>query len=148
MVTREVLHYFVFIFGIATSPYRSLDSIWEHILVLLLVRVLLPDLASATVEATLSGLLVFLLSEVCILLQIFIGLFVDLWRAIGRKLGNVNANLVAIPPIQLILCHYESHPEVTWLYCIFLLAEDLQILFLNKVRNSLKYRIIERDRKW
>jgi hypothetical protein len=99
MVTREFLHYVVFIFGIATSPYRSLDSIWEHILILLLVRVLLPDLASATVEAALSGLLVLLLSEVCILLQIFIGLFVDLWRAIGRELGNVNANLVAIPPI-------------------------------------------------
>ena len=122
MVTREVLHYFVFIFGIAASPYRSLDSIWEHILVLLLVRVLLPDFASATIEATLTGLLVLLLSEVCILLQIFVGLLVDLWRAIGRELGNVYANLVAIPPIQLILCHDESHPEVTWLHCIFVLA--------------------------
>jgi hypothetical protein len=83
MVKKEVLHYFVFIFGIATSPYRSLDSIWKHILVLLLVRVLLSNLASATVEAALSGLLVLLLSEVCILLQIFVGLLVDLWRAIG-----------------------------------------------------------------
>ncbi len=96
-------------------------------MVLLLVRVFFPDLASATIEAALSGLLIFLLSEVCILLQIFVGLLVDLWRAIGRELGNVYANLVAIPPIQLILCHYESHPEVTWLNCIFLLAENLQI---------------------
>ena len=148
MVKKEVLHYFVFIFGIATSPYRSLDSIWKHILVLLLVRVLLSNLASATVEAALSGLLVLLLSEVCILLQIFVGLLVDLWRAIGRELGNVYANLVAIPPIQLILCHDESHPEVPWLHCIFVLAENLQILFLNNVSNQSKYRVIEGDRKW
>jgi hypothetical protein len=52
-------------------------------LVLLLVRVLLSNLASATIEAALSGLLVLLLSEVCILLQVFVGLLVDLWRAIG-----------------------------------------------------------------
>ena len=113
---------------------------------LLLVRVLLPDLASATVEAALSHLLVLLLSEVCILLQIFVSLFVDFWRAIGRELGDVDANLVAIPPIQLILCHDESHAEVTRLYCVFVLAEDLQILFLSEVRKLSNYRVIEGDR--
>ena len=82
---RKVLHHFVFIFGISASPCSSLDSIREHILVLLLVRVLLSNLASATVEAALSGLLVLLLSEVCILLQILVGLLVDLWRAVGRE---------------------------------------------------------------
>ena len=101
-------------------------------MVLLLVRVLLSNLASATVEAALSGLLVLLLSEVCILLQVFVGLFVDLWRAVGREGGDVYANLVAIPPIQLIFGHDQSHAEVTWLYCIFVLAENLQILFLKK----------------
>ena len=83
---------------------------------LLLVRVLLSDLASASVEATLSGLLILLLSEVCILLQIFVGLFVDFRGAIWRELGNVYADLVTVPPIQLILCHDEPHAEVTWLY--------------------------------
>jgi hypothetical protein len=78
----KVLHDFVFIFGVSSSPCPSLNSIWEHILVLLLVRVLLSNLASASVEAARSGLLVLLLSEVCILLQVFVGLLVDLWRPI------------------------------------------------------------------
>jgi hypothetical protein len=132
MVKRKVLHDFVFIFGVSASPCSSLDSIREHILVLLLVRVLLSNLASASVEAALSSLLVLLLSEVCILLQVFVCLFVDLGRAVGRELGDIYAHLVAIPPIQLIFGHDQSHAEVTWLYCIFVLAENLQILFLKK----------------
>lgn len=94
------------------SGHRSHLSFESHrrLRILFLRRgILLPDLAYAASSCTPSCLIlifVLLQVEIGIFLQVIIGLLINIRWAIGWKLTDVYASLVAVPTIKLIFCHY------------------------------------------
>ena len=54
-----------------------------------------------------------------ILFEVFVGLLVNMRWSVRGKLGNINANLVSIPPIQFVLCHDKFCSNLSRFYSVF-----------------------------
>ena len=67
-----------------------------------------------------------------ILFEVFVGLLVNMGWSVRGKLGNINPNLVSIPPIQFVLCHDKFCSNLSRFYCVFVkISQTLNINLLT-----------------